>query len=103
MRYAIFLAPEALKDLQDLKANARAEVQDAIDATRHDPSRLSKSRIKRLRGLSRLQYRLRVSDDVRVFYDVTEDKVEVLAIVTKAEADKWLERYGEANEEGGTI
>jgi len=36
------------------------------------------------------QDRLRV-DDIRVFYDVTEEAVEVLAIVAKAAAAAWLE------------
>ena len=36
-------------------------------------------------GLIQPQYRLRVGE-VRVFYDVTREAVEVLAIVTKAEA-----------------
>ncbi len=50
----------------------------------------------------RQQYRLRVGDDVRVFYDVTEDRVEILAIVPKSDANQWLERYGESNEESGS-
>ena len=71
-------------------AVVRARVRDAIELhLRHEPRRLSKSRIKRLRGLDRPQYRLRV-DEVRVFYDVTEETVEVLAIVPKAEAATWL-------------
>jgi mRNA interferase RelE/StbE len=87
---------EAVEDLESLKTNIRAQTQDSIERhLRHQPTRTSKSRIKRLRGLSRPQYRLRVGDDIRVFYDVTEDTVEVLAIVSKAEADTWLLRYGE--------
>ena len=39
-------------------------------------------------------YRLRVGD-IRVFYDVTGSKVQVLAIVAKAQAQEWLERRGE--------
>jgi mRNA-degrading endonuclease RelE of RelBE toxin-antitoxin system len=54
---------------------------------------VSKSRIKRLRGLSRPQYRLRVGE-ARVFYDVTLETGEVLAIVTKAEAARWLAEHG---------
>jgi mRNA interferase RelE/StbE len=97
MRYEIVLAPEAEEDLRSLKARVRAEVRDALEHhLRHNPTQVSKSRIKRLRGLSRPQFRLRVSDDVRVFYDVTGDTVEVLAIVPKADAGEWLERYGEA-------
>ncbi len=55
----------------------------------------SKSRIKRLRGLAHPQYRLRVGN-IRVFYDVSESVVEVLAIVAKADADDWLAQEGEA-------
>ena len=53
---------------------------------RHEPAKTSRSRIKRLRGLRRPQFRLRVGE-VRIFYDVSAGTVEVLAIVTKAEAE----------------
>lgn len=59
------------------------------------PLEVSRSRIKRLRGLARPQYRLRVND-IRVFYDIVEKEVQILAIVTKAEADAWLGAHGEA-------
>ena len=39
---------------------------------------------------------------MRVFYDVEEDRVEVLAIVDKAQAAEWLEEEGEGSEEGGS-
>jgi mRNA-degrading endonuclease RelE of RelBE toxin-antitoxin system len=95
MQYNIVLAPEAVEDLNSLKASARAEVKDAIGRfLRHEPAKISKSRIKRLRGLTRPQYRLRVGD-VRVFYDVAKETVEVLAIVDKLRASAWLEKYGE--------
>ena len=104
MRYEIVLAPEAVEDLQNLKAYIRAEVRDSIERhLRHQPTKTSQSRIKRLRGLSRPQYRLRVGDDIRVFYDVTELTVEVLAVVPKSEAVPWLERYGEGDEESGSV
>jgi mRNA-degrading endonuclease RelE of RelBE toxin-antitoxin system len=95
MRYEIVLAPEAIEDLEALRANVRAEVRDAIQRhLRHEPMKQSKSRVKRLRGLSRPQFRLRVGD-VRVFYDVTEARVEILAIVAKDHAPSWLDRAGE--------
>lgn len=95
MRYEIELAPEAIDDFKRLKASERAQVRDAMEThLRHEPTKTSKSRIKRLRGLSRPQYRLRV-DDLRVFYDVSRRKVEVLAIVAKAQADAWLSKAGE--------
>ena len=53
----------------------------------------NRSRIKRLRGMRRPQYRLRV-DDIRVFYDVSGSTIEVLAIVPKLEAESWLKTFG---------
>jgi len=94
MRYEVVLAPEAARVFRSLPAYRRAEVRDVLERhLRHDPTRVSKSRIKRLRGLSQPQYRLRVGE-VRVFYDVTGEAVEVLAIVTKAEAARWLTEHG---------
>jgi len=102
MRYAVVLAPEAARAFGALPAYRRAEVRDALDRhLGHEPTRVSKSRIKRLRGLSQPQYRLRVGE-VRVFYDVTHETVEVLAIVTKAEAAPWLREYGTRRASGGT-
>src|SRR5438105_8635500 len=98
MAHEIILAPEAAEDLNDLKANIRAEAREGIEThLRHEPEKFSRSRIKRLRKLAQPQYRLRVGD-VRVFYDVTGPRVEVLAIVLKSEAAKWLEKHGKAQE-----
>ena len=63
---------------------------------------MRRSRIKQLRGLEQPQYRLRIGE-VRVFYDVAGDRVEVLAVVSKAQADAWLQQEGRANEEGGDL
>src|SRR5689334_21910044 len=94
MRYDIILAPEAVEDLQRLKRHIRATVRDALEQfLRHQPTTTSKSRIKRLRGLARPQYRLRV-DQIRIFYDVRERAVEILAIVDKPDAAAWLEHEG---------
>jgi mRNA-degrading endonuclease RelE of RelBE toxin-antitoxin system len=92
MRYEVVLAPDAGKAYKRLPAHVRGRVRDALERhLRHEPTKVSKSRIKRLRGLSRPQYRLRV-DDVRVFYDVKETTVEILAIVQKAQAQAWLDQ-----------
>jgi mRNA interferase RelE/StbE len=104
MRYEILLAPEAVEDLDNLKANVRTSVRDAIEQyLRHQPTKVSKSRIKRLRGVSHPQYRLRVADDIRVFYDVTEKVVQVLAVVLKSEADAWLAKHGESDETSSSV
>ena len=86
---------EAADDLRALKANIRSIVRDALtEHLQHQPTKTSKSRIKRLRGLSHPQYRLCVGD-VRVFYDVTDKAVEVLAIIQKTDAKGWLGAKGE--------
>ncbi len=102
MVFAVVLAPSAVTQLRELRANVFAEVRDAMDRhLRHEPTKVSKSRIKRLRGLQQPQYRLRVGD-VRVYYDVVGQNVEVLAVLTKARAAAWLKEKGVPSEEGGT-
>ncbi len=97
MRYEIVLAPQAAMAYRALSAYRRAEVRDALERhLRHEPARTSKSRIKRLRGLSRPQYRLRVGE-VRIYYDIADETVEILAIVTKAKAAHWLADHGTAD------
>ncbi len=104
MRHDIVLAPEAADDLYGLKVNTRAEVKKALELhLRLEPTKVNKSRIKRLRGLSRPQFRLRVGDDIRVFYDVVGDTVEILANVAKSAAAEWLELHGESDEESGPV
>jgi len=93
MAFAIILAPEAVEDLKRLRAAKRATVKEALKVhLTHEPRKVSRSRIKRLRGLSQPQYRLMV-EDVRVFYDVTGTTVEILAVVAKSEAESWLSQF----------
>jgi len=95
MRYDIILSPEANEDFKRLSAHERAKIRDLMEVhLRHEPTKISKGRIKRLRGLTRPQYRLRI-DEFRVFYDVGKNTVEVLAIITKSHATRWLEKAGE--------
>ena len=95
MAFAIVLAPEAVEDLGRLTANARATVRTALEKhLRHAPEKASRGRIKRLRGLLRPQYRLRI-DEVRVFCDVSGAIVEVLAIASESEAESWLAQFAD--------
>src|SRR5579863_5159735 len=94
MSFAILLAPEAVQDLRRLAATLRSTVRAAIEThLRYEPEKTSRNRIKRLRGVSRPQYRLRIGE-IRVFYDISEGVVEILAIVAKSEAETWLTRFG---------
>ena len=95
MKYEILFAPEAVQDFKRLSARDRSTVKEAIEKhLRYEPQKISKSRIKKLQGMSRPQYRLRV-DEIRVFYDVAETTVQVLAIIPKSKAAEWLEEMGE--------
>ena len=89
------MAPEAVQDLKSLEAHHRAKVKDLIELhLRHTPTKVSKSRIKKLRGLRHPQFRLRI-DDIRVFYDVEDESVQILAIIPKSKTSQWLEQAGE--------
>jgi len=94
MRHDIRLAPEAVEDLRRLSARDRALAREAMERhLRYDPARVAGSRIERLRGIGRPQFRLRV-EDLRIFYDVAGSTVEVLAVVSKSHAE-WLAQFGE--------
>lgn len=98
MAFEIILAPAAARALENVSVPIRTGIKKARDVhLTHEPTKVSKSRIRRLRGLSQPHYRLRVGD-IRVFYDVTETQVQVLAIVTKAEAQSWLDEQGTPTE-----
>ena len=95
MPFEIVLAPEAVEDFRRLRANVRADLRAALEThLRHEPKKVSRSRIKRLRGLRQPQYRLRVGE-IRIFYDVTGTTVQILAIVAKLEADSWLAQFAD--------
>jgi mRNA-degrading endonuclease RelE of RelBE toxin-antitoxin system len=95
MEYEIIPSSEAAQTYKALGAHLKAEVREAIELhLRHEPTKASRSRIKRLRGFSRPQYRLRAGG-MRIYYDVSSSTVEVLAIVEKSKSDEWLEKAGE--------
>ena len=87
-------ATQLLALVVTLTANVRATIRTVLEPhLRHEPEKTSRSRIKRMRGWRRPQYRLRVGD-VRMFYDISGTTVEVLAIVAKSEAESWLAQFG---------
>ena len=95
MAYRIVLTENAREDFDALDARWRATVRDALRVhLTHEPTKQSKSRIKRLRDLRHPQFRLRV-EDIRVFYDVTEEDVVIIAIMSKEKTIQWLEEHGE--------
>ena len=92
--YTIMLKPSAIADLDALRKYAATQIANAMERhLQHDPTKESKSRIKRLRGISNPDYRLRVGD-YRVFYVVDRDarRVDVLRVMHK---DQTLTYYKE--------
>src|SRR6266404_5464221 len=95
MAYRIVFTENAIDDFDTLDARWQATVRDAIRVhLTHKPTKQSKSRIKKLRDLRHPQFRLRVGE-IRVFYDVTESDVVILAIMSKGRTIQWLEKHGE--------
>jgi len=78
MAYRIVLTDNAREDFDALDARKRATVREAMRVhLTHEPTKQSKSRIKRLRELRHPQFRLRV-EDIRVFYDVIDMNVVII-------------------------
>jgi len=56
-----------------------------------EPEKASRTSIKRLRGRLETTFRLRVAD-YRVFYDVIEDKVEIVQVLHKSETPSFYRK-----------
>ena len=83
--FRIVVRPRAAAQVRRLRRVDAVAVLDGIEThLRHEPDRISRSRIKRLRGPQAATYRLRVGD-FRVFYDVLETEVVVIAVLHKRE------------------
>lgn len=96
MKYQVIIAKSAEEVFKNLNAGIRSSLKKAMRThLQTSPKKVSKSRIKRLKGLRQPQYRLRV-DRMRVFYDVNDEKgrVEILGFVMKSETGKWLQDQG---------
>ena len=92
--YTILLKRSAIADLDALRKYDATQIADAMERhLQHNPAKESKSRIKRLRGISNPDYRLRVGD-YRIFYMVDEvgHRVDVLRVMHK---NQTLEYYKE--------
>ena len=91
MRYEIQYSDEALEQLKRLRAFDRATILDQIEQVLSvNPMLVSKARIKQLRQPAPTQFRLRVGE-FRVFYDLDEQTVSVIQILTKEDSIKFLE------------
>ena len=94
MAYDIVFTDTAKKHYHKLKGRSRAIIKAGIEEhLRHQPEKVSKSRIKRLRGINHPGCRLRI-DKYRIFYDIDNKIVVIIAIVPKAYSEAWLNEHG---------
>ncbi|MFQ5684254.1 MAG: type II toxin-antitoxin system RelE/ParE family toxin [Candidatus Binatia bacterium] len=92
--FAIVFKPEALRKIKRLKRYHAVAILDAIEVhLRAEPEKTSRGSIKRLRGKQQTTFRLRVQD-YRVFYDVIEDRVEIIQILHKSETEDFYKEEG---------
>ena len=100
VKYEIVIDPQAMEDLRGIRVYDRQKILDWMESalTVH-PTQISKSRIKRLRGLDSPQFRLRV-EEFRVFYDVHTHEVYVLRVLSKPMVDQYLKGMGYESENG---
>ena len=97
MPYSLDFESEAWQDLKALRKGEQVKILKAIDVhLTHEPTRQSKSRIKRLRPGSQPPYRLRV-DEFRIYYDVQpEDQIVIIySIVHKERSLDWLSAFAQ--------
>lgn len=84
--FRIVFKPTAIRQLKKMKKYYSAAVVDAIEKHLSEEPEKVQGGIKRLRGRQAATFRLRVQD-YRVFYDVNEDRVEVVQILHKSETE----------------
>lgn len=91
MSFEVKYSDEAVEDLKKLRAFDRTAILDQIEAILMvNPTVESKARVKLLRQPAPTPYRLRVGE-FRVFYDVKEEVVLIVRILSKEESISYLE------------
>ncbi len=91
--FKIAFRPEAVRRLKRMKRFYAAAILDTIERyLREEPEKTSRTAIKRLRGHQETVFRLRVGD-YRVFYDVIEDRVEMIQILHKSETPGFYKKF----------
>jgi mRNA-degrading endonuclease RelE of RelBE toxin-antitoxin system len=94
MPFEIELVRGAKEDLKRLRKTDQVKILDRIEKQlSHEPTRQSRSRIKRLGGAVLPPFRLRV-DEFRVYYDVdeAERKIVIYGAIRKTDSEMWLAR-----------
>jgi mRNA-degrading endonuclease RelE of RelBE toxin-antitoxin system len=90
MPYEIRYSDEAVAELRRLRKYDATAILDQIQRILAvNPTLESKARVKKLRQPAPTQYRLRVGE-FRVFYDVEAENVNIIRILSKPDAMRYL-------------
>lgn len=89
--FRIVFKPLAIEQLRKMKRYYAGIIVDAIERHLSDEPEEVHGAIKRLRGRPEATFRLRVQD-YRVFYDVVEDRVEIVQILHKSETASFYQK-----------
>jgi mRNA-degrading endonuclease RelE of RelBE toxin-antitoxin system len=91
--FEIIFKPVAIGQLKKMKRYYAGIVVDAIERHLSEEPEKTHGSIKRLRGKQEAIFRLRVQD-YRVFYDVVEDRVQIIQILHKSETPSFYQKGG---------
>ena len=90
-RFEIILKQSAVRDMDALRKYDASAIADGMERhLSHKPGRISKSRIKKLKGIKDPDYRLRIGR-YRIFYSIEEaqGRVIVLRIMHKDQTQEY--------------
>ena len=89
--FQIVFKPLAIRQLKKMKRYYAGIIVDAIETQLSNEPEKTHGSIKRLRGRQEATFRLQVQD-YRVFYDVMEDRVEIIQILHKSETMSFYQK-----------
>ena len=89
-KFRIKLSPTASRDLDDLELETVTKVLSDLKILEGNPFPRGKL-IKKVKGKKTPFYRLRI-DKFRVFYEIQSNKIIILRIISKKEADRFIKR-----------
>ena len=89
-KFRIKLSPTASRDLDDLELETVTKVLSDLKILEGNLFPRGKL-IKKVKGKKTPFYRLRI-DKFRVFYEIQSNKIVILRIISKKEADRFIKR-----------
>jgi mRNA interferase RelE/StbE len=86
--FSLILTPKAVKDLDAFSERICMKIADSIKVLKENPFPRGKF-IRKIKGTRSTFYRLRI-DKYRVFYMVEAEKVVILRVLSKKDAEKFI-------------